>query len=147
MALRFMLGSGACEPRLPFARWSDGIRQMASRAGSSLALQAKQLRSGAIDVCFVEYSSSFFTRLSCSMFLAYPCLEYSGSPSSPLCWVTPLIGSWFTKLDGPDAPKVHPRSVVLGFSIPELAKTRLSYRFSAFWLRSKCSICSYQLNI
>ena len=23
----------------------------------------------------------------------------------------------------------------------------LSYRFSAFWLRSKCSICSYQLNI
>ena len=22
-----------------------------------------------------------------------------------------------------------------------------SYRFSAFWLRSKCSICSYQLNI
>ena len=21
------------------------------------------------------------------------------------------------------------------------------YRFSAFWLRSKCSICSYQLNI
>ena len=24
---------------------------------------------------------------------------------------------------------------------------KLSYRFSAFWLRSKCSICSYQLNI
>ena len=23
----------------------------------------------------------------------------------------------------------------------------MSYRFSAFWLRSKCSICSYQLNI
>ena len=23
----------------------------------------------------------------------------------------------------------------------------VSYRFSAFWLRSKCSICSYQLNI
>ena len=23
----------------------------------------------------------------------------------------------------------------------------ISYRFSAFWLRSKCSICSYQLNI
>lgn len=25
--------------------------------------------------------------------------------------------------------------------------TGLQYRFSAFWLRSKCSICSYQLNI
>ena len=25
--------------------------------------------------------------------------------------------------------------------------TRCRYRFSAFWLRSKCSICSYQLNI
>ena len=25
--------------------------------------------------------------------------------------------------------------------------TLLWYRFSAFWLRSKCSICSYQLNI
>ena len=25
--------------------------------------------------------------------------------------------------------------------------TLLRYRFSAFWLRSKCSICSYQLNI
>ena len=24
---------------------------------------------------------------------------------------------------------------------------QLGYRFSAFWLRSKCSICSYQLNI
>ena len=27
------------------------------------------------------------------------------------------------------------------------AQTRNLYRFSAFWLRSKCSICSYQLNI
>ena len=26
-------------------------------------------------------------------------------------------------------------------------KTQLVHRFSAFWLRSKCSICSYQLNI
>ena len=26
-------------------------------------------------------------------------------------------------------------------------KTWLAHRFSAFWLRSKCSICSYQLNI
>ena len=26
-------------------------------------------------------------------------------------------------------------------------KYKLWYRFSAFWLRSKCSICSYQLNI
>ena len=26
-------------------------------------------------------------------------------------------------------------------------KTNVFYRFSAFWLRSKCSICSYQLNI
>ena len=26
-------------------------------------------------------------------------------------------------------------------------KTWLVHRFSAFWLRSKCSICSYQLNI
>ena len=26
-------------------------------------------------------------------------------------------------------------------------QTRGLYRFSAFWLRSKCSICSYQLNI
>ena len=25
--------------------------------------------------------------------------------------------------------------------------TRMRHRFSAFWLRSKCSICSYQLNI
>lgn len=25
--------------------------------------------------------------------------------------------------------------------------TRFEYRFSAFWLRSKCSICSYQLNL
>ena len=27
------------------------------------------------------------------------------------------------------------------------AQTRSLHRFSAFWLRSKCSICSYQLNI
>ena len=27
------------------------------------------------------------------------------------------------------------------------SKSMSSYRFSAFWLRSKCSICSYQLNI
>ena len=27
-----------------------------------------------------------------------------------------------------------------------ISKTN-GYRFSAFWLRSKCSICSYQLNI
>ena len=26
-------------------------------------------------------------------------------------------------------------------------RPRKMYRFSAFWLRSKCSICSYQLNI
>ena len=26
-------------------------------------------------------------------------------------------------------------------------QTQIQYRFSAFWLRSKCSICSYQLNI
>ena len=26
-------------------------------------------------------------------------------------------------------------------------RTFVRYRFSAFWLRSKCSICSYQLNI
>ena len=30
---------------------------------------------------------------------------------------------------------------------PHFCKTMSSYRFSAFWLRSKCSICSYQLNI
>ena len=30
---------------------------------------------------------------------------------------------------------------------PALAITSCGYRFSAFWLRSKCSICSYQLNI
>ena len=30
---------------------------------------------------------------------------------------------------------------------PTLAVTSCGYRFSAFWLRSKCSICSYQLNI
>ena len=33
---------------------------------------------------------------------------------------------------------------------PRLQKHRadiVPYRFSAFWLRSKCSICSYQLNI
>ena len=28
-----------------------------------------------------------------------------------------------------------------------LSEEWLEYRFSAFWLRSKCSICSYQLNI
>ena len=28
-----------------------------------------------------------------------------------------------------------------------LKKYFLKHRFSAFWLRSKCSICSYQLNI
>ena len=28
-----------------------------------------------------------------------------------------------------------------------LSEELLEYRFSAFWLRSKCSICSYQLNI
>jgi len=27
------------------------------------------------------------------------------------------------------------------------SRTIFRYRFSAFWLRSKCSICSYQLNI
>ena len=26
-------------------------------------------------------------------------------------------------------------------------QSQIQYRFSAFWLRSKCSICSYQLNI
>ena len=26
-------------------------------------------------------------------------------------------------------------------------RARQKYRFSAFWLRSKCSICSYQLNL
>ena len=33
----------------------------------------------------------------------------------------------------------------LGVQIPSGAK--IWHRFSAFWLRSKCSICSYQLNI
>ena len=28
-----------------------------------------------------------------------------------------------------------------------LLEANIWYRFSAFWLRSKCSICSYQLNI
>ena len=31
--------------------------------------------------------------------------------------------------------------------IKEVFEVIKSYRFSAFWLRSKCSICSYQLNI
>ena len=37
----------------------------------------------------------------------------------------------------------------LGFQRELLADltTTTRYRFSAFWLRSKCSICSYQLNI
>jgi len=33
------------------------------------------------------------------------------------------------------------------FPLEEARKIIHSYRFSAFWLRSKCSICSYQLNI
>ena len=28
-----------------------------------------------------------------------------------------------------------------------ISKSHQLHRFSAFWLRSKCSICSYQLNI
>ena len=31
--------------------------------------------------------------------------------------------------------------------LTNFSMTAHSYRFSAFWLRSKCSICSYQLNI
>ena len=50
---------------------------------------------------------------------------------------------------------LYRRSSCLGKRIREwsvnskrcLGATRASYRFSAFWLRSKCSICSYQLNI
>ena len=34
-----------------------------------------------------------------------------------------------------------------GFQILRLSCSGTKYRFSAFWLRSKCSICSYQLNI
>ena len=30
---------------------------------------------------------------------------------------------------------------------PDFCTAMSGYRFSAFWLRSKCSICSYQLNI
>jgi hypothetical protein len=33
------------------------------------------------------------------------------------------------------------------FVIPWKLENHFGYRFSAFWLRSKCSICSYQLNI
>ena len=29
----------------------------------------------------------------------------------------------------------------------DLMEQQHQHRFSAFWLRSKCSICSYQLNI
>ena len=37
--------------------------------------------------------------------------------------------------------------IVANFLIELKGQQILSYRFSAFWLRSKCSICSYQLNI
>ena len=33
------------------------------------------------------------------------------------------------------------------WSIQYISQLWVWYRFSAFWLRSKCSICSYQLNI
>ena len=38
-------------------------------------------------------------------------------------------------------------STQIGFQILSLNCSSIKYRFSAFWLRSKCSICSYQLNI
>ena len=38
------------------------------------------------------------------------------------------------------------RGVEAAREVREIAALH-SYRFSAFWLRSKCSICSYQLNI
>ena len=39
-------------------------------------------------------------------------------------------------------PQTYSHSVRVTFSKPGVIR----YRFSAFWLRSKCSICSYQLN-
>ena len=39
------------------------------------------------------------------------------------------------------------RSLALQGRVALFALTRVLHRFSAFWLRSKCSICSYQLNI
>ena len=39
------------------------------------------------------------------------------------------------------------RTLALQGRVAIFALTRGLHRFSAFWLRSKCSICSYQLNI
>ena len=39
------------------------------------------------------------------------------------------------------------RALALLGRVGIFAQTRCLHRFSAFWLRSKCSICSYQLNI
>ena len=39
------------------------------------------------------------------------------------------------------------RSLALQGRVGFFSLTSSLYRFSAFWLRSKCSICSYQLNI
>ena len=45
-------------------------------------------------------------------------------------------------------PRKHfcPSRVNKWHRAPDFGSRKL-YRFSAFWLRSKCSICSYQLNI
>ena len=49
-------------------------------------------------------------------------------PPSPRAWLVPV-----------SSPTIL--GVIFGGKMGEI------YRFSASWLRSKCSICSYQLNI
>ena len=44
-------------------------------------------------------------------------------------------------------PNPISRALALLSRVRIFAQTRSWHRFSAFWLRSKCSICSYQLNI
>ena len=44
-------------------------------------------------------------------------------------------------------PNPISRALALLSRVSIFAQTRSLHRFSAFWLRSKCSICSYQLNI
>ena len=57
-----------------------------------------------------------------------------------------MLDCWLQKACLDNSNKVVKKGLPV-FQNRKQKTTNIWYRFSAFWLRSKCSICSYQLNI
>ena len=77
------------------------------------------------DVFVCQHVSVKLKNHSCWIGTSY--MPFQGSVFMLRCWLS-IVALWSLGGGNLDSPSS-------------------GYRFSAFWLRSKCSICSYQLNI